>query len=71
MAAVQSERVFEVIQPFCGRFVATIDKPAPSLEKPCRPEKAVAIPPMARTTRGAAEAQDALIVTIEPATLLR
>ncbi len=71
MAAIKPERVFEVVEPLLLRFIATIRQPTPSLQQHCRTEKAIAVPPMARTPRGTAETKDAFIVAVDLASLLR
>jgi hypothetical protein len=71
MATVEPERVFEDVEPFACRFVAAVNKPAPSLEKRGRTQETFAVPPMAGAARGAAEAEDAFVVAVELAAFLR
>src|SRR5262245_10217849 len=59
MAAIQAEWILEAVEPFAGRFVAAVDDPAIGLQEDGRPQIAVAVPPIARTTGCAAEAEDA------------
>src|SRR5665213_740425 len=61
VAAIKPERVFKVVEPLLLRFVATVGQPAPSLQEHGGAEKAITIPPMARTTRGTAEAEDTFV----------
>ena len=70
MAAIKPERVFKVIEPLFLRFVATVGQPAPSLQEHRGAEKAIAVPPMARATRGTAEAKDAFVVAVDLASLI-
>src|SRR5436190_14244745 len=49
MAAIQAERIFEIVQPFAGSLVARIDDPAVCREQGGGPEVAIAVPPVART----------------------
>src|SRR6185437_5874255 len=71
VATIEPERVFQAVEPFLGRLVTGVGEPAPGLKKRGRTEKAVAVPPIARTTRRAAEAENAFIVAVEPAALIR
>jgi hypothetical protein len=70
VATIKPKRIFEIVQSFADRFVATVGEPTPRLQKCGGAEKPIPIPPMARATRCAAEAQDAFIVTIELASLV-
>src|SRR5258707_15405262 len=55
MASIQSERIFEVVEPLAGCLVATVNKP-PGLPGGARQGRGNARrPPVARTTWGAAE----------------
>src|SRR6185437_5826002 len=65
VAAIQLERIIQIIEAFAGRFVARIDDPAISLQQNGGPEKTVWIPPVAGARRGAARAQDAFVQAIE------
>src|SRR4029079_2036105 len=65
MAAVEPERVFEVVEPFAGGLVAGIRHPAVRLQERGRPQEAVAVPPIARAGGRAAGAQDALAEAVE------
>ena len=60
VAAIEPERVFELVEPFACRLVAAVGQPAIGLEKHGRPEEPIAVPPMARASRRAAKAEDAL-----------
>jgi hypothetical protein len=71
MAPVEPERVFDDVEPFARRFVAAVNKPAPSLEKRGGTQETIAVPPMAGAARGEAEAEDAFVEAVELAALLR
>src|SRR6185437_10546680 len=71
VAAIKPERVFKVVEPLLLCFVATVGQPAPSLQEYRGPEKAIAVPPMARATRSTAEAKDAFVVAVDLSSLLR
>jgi len=58
VAAIQTERVFERIQPFARGLVAAIHDPAVGLEQHSGAKKAVAVPPVGRASRRAAEAEN-------------
>ena len=61
MAAVEPERVFEIVKPLAGCLVAAVYDPAVRLQERGGPEKAVAIPPVAGTAGRTAEAEDAVL----------
>src|SRR3546814_963506 len=65
VAAVQLERILEVVQARTGVLVAAVDDPEVSLQQHCRTEVAVAVPPVARATGSAAHAQDAFVEAVE------
>src|SRR5208282_5336518 len=65
VAAVQAERVFQIVEPLAGRLVARVHDPALRLQQRGRPEIAVGIPPIARAGRRTAGAQDALVKPVE------
>src|SRR6185437_8175040 len=71
VAAIKPKRVFKVVEPLFLRLVATVGQPAPGLQEHRGAEKAIAIPPMARATRGTAEAKDAFVVAVDLASLPR
>src|SRR5271165_560743 len=48
VAAVEAERVLEIVEPLALRFVARIDEPAVRLQQDRRAKVAVAVPPKAR-----------------------
>src|SRR5262245_17366611 len=48
VAAVQPERILQRIESLAGRFVAAVDDPAVGGEQRGGPEKAIAVPPVAR-----------------------
>ena len=70
MAAVQSKRIFEGVEPLTRGFVSAVDQPAIGLEKHGRPQESIAVPPMARASGRAAKAENALIITVEFAAIL-
>src|SRR6185437_1250680 len=61
----------KVVQPLAGSLVAAIGQPAPSLQERRGAEKAIAVPPMTRATRGTAEAKDAFVIAVDLASFLR
>ena len=65
VAAVEPERVFEIVEPLAGRLVAAVADPAVGLQQRGRAEIALRVPPVARARRRAAGAQDALVVAVE------
>src|SRR5262249_1111731 len=65
MAAVQPERIFQIVEPRAGRLVARVHNKALRLQQRCRAEEALRIPPVARTPRGAARAEDAFVKAVE------
>ena len=71
MAPIQPEWIFLNIEPFADRLVTSVSQPAPSLNKCGGAKEAITIPPMARAARRAAETEDAFVLTIELAALLR
>src|SRR5690606_12198756 len=72
VAAVELERVLEVVESRTGVFVAGVDDPAVGLEQDRGAEVAIAVPPVAGARGAAAGAQDALVQAVElGAVLLR
>src|SRR6516225_5877686 len=65
MAAVEPERILEIVEPFAGGFIARILDPARSLQERGRSEEALAVPPIARAGGRAAGAKNALIKPVE------
>src|SRR6185312_10401926 len=65
VAAVEPERVFEVVETFAGGLIAGIRDPAVRLQQRGGPKVAVAVPPVARARGRAAGAQDALVEAVE------
>src|SRR5215470_17071655 len=47
VAAIEPERVLEIVEPLAGRLVAAVDDPAPRLQKRGRAEEAIRVPPVA------------------------
>ena len=71
MAPIKPERVFERVEPFSLRLVAAVRQPAPCLQEYRRSQEAIAVPPVARASGSAAEAEDALVVAVELTAFLR
>src|SRR5690606_24150168 len=72
VAAVELERILEVVQPRAGVLVARVDDPAVGLQQDRRAQVAVAVPPVAGARGAAAGAEDALVEAVElGAVLLR
>src|SRR3954466_4995959 len=65
VAAVEPERVFEIVEAFAGGLVAGILDPARGLQQRRGAEETLAVPPIARAGGRAAGAQDALIESVE------
>src|SRR4051794_2295873 len=65
VAAVEPERVFEIVEPLAGRFVTRVFHPARRLQQRGGAEEAFAVPPVARARGRAARAQDALVEAVE------
>ena len=71
VAAIEPERIVQVVEALAGGLVAAVDEPAIGLEQRRRAEEAVAVPPVARAGGRAAGAQDALVEAVELRALLR
>src|SRR3954447_21772514 len=71
VAAIEAERILELVEPLAGLLVAAVGEPAIGLEQDGGAEEAVRIPPIARAGGGAAGAQDALIEAVELPPVLR
>src|SRR6266404_9567970 len=65
VAAVEPERVLEIVEPLAGGLVAGILDPARRLQQRGGAEETLAVPPIARARGRAAGAQDALIEAVE------
>src|ERR1700730_632257 len=65
VAAIKPERVFEIVEPLAGGFIAAVLDPAGRLQQCGRPQEAFAVPPIARTRGRAAGAQDTLVKPVE------
>ena len=65
VAAIEAERVLEVVKPLAGPLVAAVFDPAVGLKQDGRAEIAVAVPPVRRAGGRAAGAQDALVEPVE------
>src|SRR5262245_40195413 len=59
VAAIETEWILEIVEALARRLVAAVGDPAIRLQQDCRTEIPVAVPPIARAARGAAEAEDA------------
>src|SRR5215510_11927587 len=70
VAAIEPERVLEIVEALAGRLVAAVDDPALRLQQRRGAEEAVAVPPVARTRRRAAGTQDALVEPVELAAVV-
>src|SRR5262249_46309253 len=70
VAAVEPERILDIVEPLAGRFVAAVADPALRLQQRGGAEEPLAVPPIARACRAAAGAQDALVKSVEPRALL-
>src|SRR6266404_4970114 len=65
VATIEPERVLEIVEPLAGGFVARILDPSRCLQQRCRPQEALAVPPIAWARRRAAGAQNAFIEAVE------
>src|SRR5215472_10243179 len=65
VAAIEPERVLEIVEPLAGFFVAAVCDPAIGLQQHRWAEVALAVPPIARTRSRAAEAKNAFPQPIE------
>lgn len=65
VAAIQLERIFEIVEAIAGHFVAAIDNPAVGLQQNGGAEIAVGVPPIAWAAGLAAEAQNTFIQAVE------
>src|SRR5262245_7780833 len=65
VAAIEPERILELVETLAGRLVAAVGDPAIGLQQDGRAEIAVAVPPVARAAGRAAEAEDALPEAVE------
>src|SRR6185437_6645009 len=65
VTTIQPKRILQCVEAVPSGLIAAVRQPTPSLQQCCRPQKALPIPPVARTSGRAAEAQDALVVPIE------
>src|SRR5271166_633404 len=70
VAAVEAERVLEIVEPLALGLVARVDEPTISLEQDRRTQIAVAVPPVARAGGRAGGAENALIEAVELRPLL-
>lgn len=69
MAAIEPERILQIVQPFAGHFITAIGQPAVRLEQNGRAEELVAVPPIAGTSSRAAGAQNTFIQPVQLFTL--
>src|SRR3984957_9264744 len=65
VAAIESERVLEIVEPLAGGLVAGILDPARRLQQRGGPEEALAVPPIARAGGRAAGAENAFVEAVE------
>src|SRR5205823_14370252 len=65
VAAIEPERVLEIVEPLAGSLIAAIGDPARRLQQRGRTEKTFAVPPIARARGRAAGAQDAFVEPVE------
>src|SRR6516225_4010991 len=65
VAAVEAERVLEIVEALPGRLVAAVLEPAVGLKQRGGSEEALAVPPIARAGGRAARAQDTLVEAVE------
>src|SRR4051794_496667 len=65
VAAIEPERILEIVEPLAGGLVAAVSDPARRLQQRGRAEKTFAVPPIARARGRAARAQDAFVEAVE------
>ena len=65
VTAVEAKRVLKRIESLAGCLVPAVGDPPVGLEQDGGAEISIGVPPIARTARGAAEAQNAVLQTVE------
>src|SRR6185437_2013827 len=65
VAAIELERILEVVEPLRLRLVAAVDQPAIGLQQHRRPQVLLAVPPIGRARGRAARAQDTFVEPVE------
>ena len=65
VAAIEPERVFQVVQALAGELITAVHDPAVGLQQDRGPQITFAVPPVARATGGATGAQDALVQSVQ------
>jgi hypothetical protein len=65
VAAIQLERIMQIIQPLACGLVAAVDDPAIGMQQRCRAKVAIAIPPVAGARGRAAGAHHAFIKPVQ------
>src|SRR6185437_1170316 len=65
VAAIEPERIFQRIEPVARMLVAAIGEPTIGLQQDRGAEIAIAVPPVARAARRAAEAENAFPEPVE------
>src|SRR3954447_25607237 len=65
VAAIEAERILEIVEPLAGGLIPRIRHPAVGLEQRGGTEIALAVPPIARARGRAAGAENALVEPVE------
>src|SRR5690348_6841438 len=65
MAAVEPERILQLVETIAGPLVAAVGDPAVGLQQDRGSQIPVAVPPVARARGGAAETEDAFPEAVE------
>src|SRR5688572_16317514 len=65
VAAIEPERIFELVEPLALIFVAAVGEPAIGLEQDCGPQEAIAVPPIGWAGGRTAGAEDAFVEPIQ------
>src|SRR2546430_381254 len=65
VAAIQPERIFEIVEPLAGRLIAAVLDPACRLQQCRGPQETLAVPPIARARGRAAGAKNAFVEAVE------
>src|SRR5713226_8661989 len=65
VAAIEPERVFEIVEPLAGGLIATVLDPTGRLQQRGGPQEALAVPPIARARGRAAGAKNTFVEAVE------
>src|SRR6202012_5270130 len=71
VAAIEAERIFQIVQALAGFLVAAVDEPAVGLQARRRAAMAVAGPPIARARGRAGGAENAFVKAVQLGAVFR